>query len=49
MQKLNATWEGEITVTSAIFLIMSFHLSFRAEVPVFSLLIISKTHKDKGF
>jgi len=35
--------------SSAVFLIMSFHQSSRAKVPFFSLLIISKTHKDKVF
>lgn len=47
MQKPHATWEVKITFSSAVFLIMSFHLSSRAKVPFFSLLIISKPHKDK--
>lgn len=50
MQKPNATWEVKIIFfSSVVFLIMSFHQSSRAKVPFFSLLIISKTHKDKVF
>lgn len=49
MPKPKATREAEFTVSSAVFLIMSFHLSFMVEVSFFSLLIISKTHKDRVF